>query len=53
MTWPSHAPRMCIDYIMVDAGHAGAFKVKAAQALPETTAADHRPVVVEAEWKRK
>lgn len=53
MTWPSHAPRMCIDYIMVDTGHAGAFKVKAAQALPETTAADHRPVVVEAEWKRK
>ena len=53
LTWPSHAPRMCVDYIMVDVGHADDYRVVTACAIPEKIAADHRPVVVEVAMKGK
>lgn len=49
-TYPSTRPDRKIDWIFVGP-HCGA-RMLEAHVLPETVASDHRPVVVDLEWKR-
>lgn len=49
MTFPANKPDRCIDYIMVDKGHAVAVRVRSGETIAAPEATDHCAVVVELE----
>jgi endonuclease/exonuclease/phosphatase family metal-dependent hydrolase len=48
-TFPADKPDRTIDYVMLPKGHG--WKVVSAKVVDEPLASDHRPVVVELQWK--
>jgi endonuclease/exonuclease/phosphatase family metal-dependent hydrolase len=49
MTFPADKPDRKIDYVLLPKGHG--WKVVSAKVVDEPMASDHRPVVVELQWK--
>ena len=52
-TFPSDAPRCCIDYIMVDTKHADRIEVISRRAIAAPEATDHCALVVKAKFRHQ